>query len=276
MPAEFSRHVRVQGTRARERRVPSTTRTASSDTPVLAVVPAFPVDMALATGIEAPSAAIAEPGQLDDTHRRRIGRGLWRCSWSSSVPHPGARRAGPTPAHRPARHRLHPDRGHSPRRRRLGPALRRLPAHQLSAPTGHRVGSASAACESWVRRWTSVTRIWSVKTNSCLRHAPAARRRSPPRRSCSADSRRACHTGANSAIKPPRCAREVPVKAGWDKVARAHFAPLGPSLGRAGALNSDHRWQSLTAPPQVTALIDEATAGQRPGASLPEERNKRR
>ncbi|WP_329311166.1 amino acid permease [Streptomyces sp. NBC_01262] len=42
---------------------------------VLAVVLAFPVAMALATGIEAPSTAIAQLGQLDDTDRRRFGRG---------------------------------------------------------------------------------------------------------------------------------------------------------------------------------------------------------
>ncbi|MEU9245427.1 amino acid permease [Streptomyces sp. NPDC048385] len=42
---------------------------------VLAVALAFPVAMALATGIEAPSTAIAQLGQLDDTHRRRFGRG---------------------------------------------------------------------------------------------------------------------------------------------------------------------------------------------------------
>ncbi|OAR24895.1 hypothetical protein A8W25_14450 [Streptomyces sp. ERV7] len=42
---------------------------------VMAVVLAFPVAMALATGVEAPSTAIAQLGQLDDTHRRRFGRG---------------------------------------------------------------------------------------------------------------------------------------------------------------------------------------------------------
>ncbi|MEU6234456.1 amino acid permease [Kitasatospora sp. NPDC047058] len=42
---------------------------------VFAVVLAFPVAMALATGVEAPSTAIAQLGQLDDTHRRRFGRG---------------------------------------------------------------------------------------------------------------------------------------------------------------------------------------------------------
>ncbi|MFI2188156.1 amino acid permease [Streptomyces sioyaensis] len=41
----------------------------------LAVVLAFPVAMALATGVEAPSTAIAQLGQLDDAHRRRFGRG---------------------------------------------------------------------------------------------------------------------------------------------------------------------------------------------------------
>ena len=42
---------------------------------VFAVLLAFPVAMALATGVEAPSTAIAQLGQLDDTHRRRFGRG---------------------------------------------------------------------------------------------------------------------------------------------------------------------------------------------------------
>lgn len=42
---------------------------------LLAVVLAFPVAMALATGVEAPSTAIAQLGQLDDDHRRRFGRG---------------------------------------------------------------------------------------------------------------------------------------------------------------------------------------------------------
>jgi len=39
---------------------------------------AFPVAMALATGVEAPSSAIAQLGQLDDTGRQRFGRTtLW-------------------------------------------------------------------------------------------------------------------------------------------------------------------------------------------------------
>ena len=42
-------------------------------TPVLAVVLAFPVAMALATGVEAPSSAIAQLGQLDDAGRSRFG-----------------------------------------------------------------------------------------------------------------------------------------------------------------------------------------------------------
>ncbi|MEV6889547.1 MULTISPECIES: amino acid permease [Kribbella] len=41
----------------------------------LAVLLAFPVAMALATGVEAPSTAIAQLGQLDNTARRRFGRG---------------------------------------------------------------------------------------------------------------------------------------------------------------------------------------------------------
>ncbi|GGU96561.1 hypothetical protein GCM10010211_74900 [Streptomyces albospinus] len=44
----------------------------------LAVALAFPVAMALATGVEAPSSAIAQLGQLDDAGRRRFGRiTLW-------------------------------------------------------------------------------------------------------------------------------------------------------------------------------------------------------
>jgi amino acid transporter len=39
-----------------------------------AIMLAFPVGMALATGVEAPSSAIAQLGQLDDAGRRRFGR----------------------------------------------------------------------------------------------------------------------------------------------------------------------------------------------------------
>jgi amino acid transporter len=42
---------------------------------LIAVILAFPVAMALATGTEAPATAIAQLGQLDDTGRRRFGRG---------------------------------------------------------------------------------------------------------------------------------------------------------------------------------------------------------
>jgi hypothetical protein len=46
--------------------------------PALAILLAFPVAMALATGVEAPSSAIAQLGQLDDAGRRRFGRvTLW-------------------------------------------------------------------------------------------------------------------------------------------------------------------------------------------------------
>ena len=46
--------------------------------PILAIVSAFPVAMALATGVEAPSSAIAQLGQLDDRGRSRFGRvTLW-------------------------------------------------------------------------------------------------------------------------------------------------------------------------------------------------------
>ena len=52
--------------------------TAPGHAPPLAVALAFPVAMALATGIEAPSSAIAQLGELDDAGRRRFGRiTLW-------------------------------------------------------------------------------------------------------------------------------------------------------------------------------------------------------
>jgi hypothetical protein len=41
---------------------------------VIAILLAFPVAMALATGVEAPSSAIAQLGQLDDVGRRKFGR----------------------------------------------------------------------------------------------------------------------------------------------------------------------------------------------------------
>ena len=50
----------------------------ASHIPILAVVLAFPVAMALATGVEAPSSAIAELSELDDQGRRQFGRvTLW-------------------------------------------------------------------------------------------------------------------------------------------------------------------------------------------------------
>jgi amino acid transporter len=50
------------------------TGTDPGHSPLVAVALAFPVAMALATGIEAPSSAIAQLGQLDDPGRRRFGR----------------------------------------------------------------------------------------------------------------------------------------------------------------------------------------------------------
>jgi amino acid transporter len=50
-----------------------TITSASGHSPPIAVLLAFPVAMALATGVEAPSSAIAQLGQLDDDGRRRFG-----------------------------------------------------------------------------------------------------------------------------------------------------------------------------------------------------------
>lgn len=52
--------------------------TAPGHAAFVALLLAFPVAMALATGVEAPSSAIAQLGQLDDAGRRRFGRiTLW-------------------------------------------------------------------------------------------------------------------------------------------------------------------------------------------------------
>jgi hypothetical protein len=57
--------------------VPSAAAASGHSAP-LAVLLAFPVGMALATGVEAPSSAIAQLGQLDDASRLRFGRTtLW-------------------------------------------------------------------------------------------------------------------------------------------------------------------------------------------------------
>ena len=45
---------------------------------LVAVILAFPVAMALATGTEAPATSIAQLGQLDNRGRRRFGRERWR------------------------------------------------------------------------------------------------------------------------------------------------------------------------------------------------------
>jgi hypothetical protein len=49
--------------------------TGSASPALAAVILAFPVAMALATGVEAPLTSIAQLGQLDDDERRRFGRG---------------------------------------------------------------------------------------------------------------------------------------------------------------------------------------------------------
>lgn len=69
--------VLLGGLQAAPHSVGTVTRT-SGEPPLVALALAFPVAMALATGVEAPSSAIAELGQLDDTGRRRFGRvTLW-------------------------------------------------------------------------------------------------------------------------------------------------------------------------------------------------------
>ena len=47
----------------------------SASPALVAVILAFPVAMALATGTEAPATSIAQLGQLDNDGRRRFGRG---------------------------------------------------------------------------------------------------------------------------------------------------------------------------------------------------------
>lgn len=69
--------VLVFGLGATPHPVGTITRTPGHES-LLAVALAFPVAMALATGVEAPSSAIAQLGQLDDAGRRQFGRvTLW-------------------------------------------------------------------------------------------------------------------------------------------------------------------------------------------------------
>ncbi|WP_234376895.1 amino acid permease [Streptomyces sp. TP-A0356] len=69
--------VLVEGLGAPVHPVGTITHTPPHSAP-LAVALAFPVAMALATGVEAPSSAIAQLGQLDDNGRRHFGRvTLW-------------------------------------------------------------------------------------------------------------------------------------------------------------------------------------------------------
>ena len=64
--------VLIYGLSARPHPVGTITTTAGQQS-LIAVALAFPVAMALATGVEAPSSAIAQLGQLDDAGRRRFG-----------------------------------------------------------------------------------------------------------------------------------------------------------------------------------------------------------
>nr|WP_148612943.1 amino acid permease [Nocardioides rubriscoriae] len=69
--------VLVFGLGATPHQVGTITQTSGRES-LLAVALAFPVAMALATGVEAPSSAIAQLGQLDDVGRRQFGRvTLW-------------------------------------------------------------------------------------------------------------------------------------------------------------------------------------------------------
>ena len=105
--------------------------------PPFAVALAFPVAMALATGIEAPSSAIAQLGELDDPGRRRFGRiTLWLTAAHGRHPHPGLDRRAGTSAHRRPAQRLNPDRRTRPRRHRPA-AVRRLSArHRATTAVG--------------------------------------------------------------------------------------------------------------------------------------------
>jgi hypothetical protein len=79
-------------------------------------------------------------------------------------------------------------------------------------------------------------------TMRCLGPAPAARLRSPPRRSCSADSRAACHRGASSSSNSPKCARD----AGQGRMATGRTGPgeLHNSSNPYGRSHVSGQWHS--------------------------------
>ena len=93
----------------------------------VAVVLAFPVAMALATGVEAPLTAIAQLGQLDDRDRRRFGRG----TLALTILIVGALTLALAGARRPPRRR-HPGAGDT-RRSRTSPGPRRATARVYAA-----------------------------------------------------------------------------------------------------------------------------------------------
>ncbi len=137
----------------------------SGEAALAAVVLAFPVAMALATGVEAPLTAIAQLGQLGDGDRRRFGRGTLALtiaivgsltlSLTALAVHLGV--GIPQPE-------IHDDRGRGARRRRRRRHLRALPGDQrravLAVPPVLCGRARSAARRSPVGR--------EIRSGSCL------------------------------------------------------------------------------------------------------------
>jgi hypothetical protein len=102
--------------------------TGAEGDPLFAVLFSFPVAMALATGTEAPSTAMAQLGQIGPADRRRFARGTLAATfvivagltiglaWLAVRLHVGIPGT-----------RLHPDRRRGPRRGRQQPGLRAVP-----------------------------------------------------------------------------------------------------------------------------------------------------
>ena len=131
--------------------------TGSASPALVAVILAFPVAMALATGTEAPATSIAQLGQLDNRGRWRFGRG----TLALTIVIVGGLTLGPDRARRPPQRRHSRQRRHADREPRQGRRRRRARSSGSS--------SSPAACCCW-----PPPRPPSRRGPACSRRWPAA------------------------------------------------------------------------------------------------------
>jgi hypothetical protein len=106
---------------------------------------------------------------------------------------------------------------------RIWPMARVMVARSTPSST------AKAWCGSCRRSTIRVASTRSHKTSRWWGPAPAARRRSWPRRWSRAAWCWAVGGSASSAMSSPRCCRAMPVKQGWERAARTHVGVRIPA-----------------------------------------------